>query len=105
MIIIGERINSSRQQISQAVLSKDAALIQKEVQDQVNAQVDYMDVNAASFLGEEAARLECLIEVIQEVTKVQLCIDNPDPEVIKHVFPLVKNNPIINSIFQQGRTQ
>lgn len=98
MIIIGERINSSRKQISQAVLSNDASLIQKEAQDQVNAGVDYIDVNAGGFLGEEAARLEWLIEVIQEVTSVPLCIDSPDPGVIRHVLPLVRNNPMINSI-------
>jgi 5-methyltetrahydrofolate--homocysteine methyltransferase len=80
------------------VLSNDASLIQKEAQDQVNAGVDYIDVNAGGFLGEEAARLEWLIEVIQEVTSVPLCIDSPDPEVIKHVLPHVRNNPMINSI-------
>lgn len=98
MIIIGERINSSRKQISQAVFSNDASLIQKEAQDQVSAGVDYIDVNAGGFLAEEAARLEWLIDVIQEVTSVPLCIDSPDPGVIRHVLPLVRNKPMINSI-------
>jgi 5-methyltetrahydrofolate--homocysteine methyltransferase len=98
VIIIGEKINSSRKQISQAVLSNDASLIQKEAQDQVSAGVDYIDVNAGSFLGEEAVRLQWLIDVIQEVTSVPLCIDTPDPGVIKHVLPLVRHKPMINSI-------
>ena len=98
MLIIGERINASRKQIAQAISSNNAAFIQNEAKAQASAGADYIDVNAGSFVGEEAERLKWLIEVVQEVTDLPLCIDSPDPEVIKAVLPLVKNIPMINSI-------
>jgi len=98
MIIIGERINSSRKSISQALTSHDSEFIQNEAKAQIEAGAHYLDVNAGSFVGEEERYLRWLIEVIQEVTAHPLCIDSPDPEVIKSVLPLVKTAPMINSI-------
>jgi len=98
MIIIGERINSSREQIAQAILSNDAGFIQKEAKAQAKAGANYIDVNAGSFVGEEAKHLRWLIEVVQDVTDHPLCIDSPDPEVIKFVLPIAKITPMINSI-------
>lgn len=90
MLIIGERINSSRKQIAEAISSHNADFIQNEA--------NYLDVNAGSFIGEEAKHLKWLIEVVQEVTDCPLCIDSPDPDVIKSVLPVVKAPPMINSI-------
>ena len=98
MIIIGERINSSRKSISQALTSHDAEFIQNEAKAQIEAGADYLDVNTGSFIGEEERYLRWLIEVVQEVTDHPLCIDSPDPEVIKSVLPLAKTAPMINSI-------
>jgi cobalamin-dependent methionine synthase I len=98
MVIIGERINSSRKPIAEAIRSKDLDFIQAEAKAQAQAGSDYIDVNAGSFVGEEARYLRWLIEVVQDVTDCPLCIDSPDPEVIKSVLPLVKTAPMINSI-------
>lgn len=98
MLIIGERINSSRNQIAQAILSHNSSFIQNEAKAQTDAGVTYIDVNAGSFIGEEVKHLKWLIEVVQEVTDHPLCIDSPDPEVIKEVLPMVKTAPMINSI-------
>ena len=98
MIIIGERINSSRKPISQAIASNDADFIQNEAMAQAQAGSDYIDVNAGSFVGEEARHLKWLIEVVQDVTEHPLCVDSPDPQVIKSVLPAVKTTPMINSI-------
>jgi 5-methyltetrahydrofolate--homocysteine methyltransferase len=98
MLIIGERINSSRKQIAEAISSRNAAFIQNEAKAQTKAGADYIDVNAGSFVDEEAEHLKWLIEVVQEATDHPLCIDSPDPEVIKSVLPLAKISPMINSI-------
>lgn len=47
---------------------------------------------------EEVERLKWLIEVVQEVSDLPLCIDSSGPEVIESVLPLVKTRPMINSI-------
>ena len=98
MLIIAERINASRKYIAQAISTKNKAFIQNEVKAQTEAGVDYIDVNAGTFVWQEAERLKWVIEVVQGVTDLPLCIDSPDPEVIKNVLHEVKKTPIINSI-------
>ncbi len=98
MLIIGERINASRKSIAEAIASRSAAFIQNEAKVQAMAGADYLDVNAGTFVGEEAKHLEWIIKTVQEVVDLPLCIDSPDPSVIKAMVPLVKKTPMINSI-------
>ncbi len=65
---------------------------------QASAGANYIDVNAGTFVGEEAAKLKWIVEAVQEATELPLSIDSPDPEVIRAVMPLVKRTPMINSI-------
>lgn len=98
MLIVAERINASRKTIAQAIGAGDRAFIQAEAQAQAQAGADYIDVNAGTFVGEEAEKLKWIIEAVQEVTDLPLAIDSPDAEVIKAVMPLLKKTPLINSI-------
>ena len=98
MLIIGERINSSRKSIAQAVSSGDKAFIQREARMQEEAGADYIDVNAGVFPQEEAERLKWVIETVQGATSLPLCLDSPDARVIASVLPLVNSPPMINSI-------
>lgn len=98
MLIIAERINSSRRYIASAISSENRAFIQNEAKAQALAGADYIDVNAGIFEDKEAERLKWVIEVVQEVTDVPLSIDSPDPEVIKSVLGHLEKRPIINSI-------
>src|SRR5208283_4385209 len=104
MLIIGERINSSRKPIAQAVASGDKAFIQREARMQEEAGADYLDVNAGIFLGEEADRLKWIIETVQEVTSLPLCLDSADARVIAGVLPLVNSPPMINSVTLEDRS-
>lgn len=98
MLIIAERINASRKYIAQAISSKNVAFIQGEAKAQDLAGADYIDVNAGTFVGEEAQKLQWVIESVQEITEKPLCIDSPDPAVLQAMVPLVKKTPMINSI-------
>ena len=98
MLIIAERINASRKYVAQAISSENTAFIQDEAKAQDQAGADYIDVNAGTFVGEEADKLKWVIEAVQAVTEKPLCIDSPDPEVIKAMIPLVNKTPMINSI-------
>jgi len=98
MLIIGERINSSRKSIAEAISSRNISFIQNEAKIQAAAGAHYLDVNAGTFIGEEAEHLEWIVETVQRVTDLSLCIDSPDPSVIKAMIPLVKKTPMINSI-------
>lgn len=98
MLIIAERINSSRRYIASAISSENRAFIQNEAKAQALAGADYIDVNAGIFEDKEAERLKWVIETVQEVTDVPLSIDSPDPEVIESVLGHLEKRPIINSI-------
>lgn len=98
MLIVAERINSSRKSIYNAIEKKDKEFIKNEAIAQTNAGADYIDVNAGLFADKEADYLAWLIDVVQEATSLPLCIDSPNPEVIGCVLPLVANTPMLNSI-------
>jgi cobalamin-dependent methionine synthase I len=98
MLIIAERINSSRKSIARAIEARDAAFIQNEARLQAEAGADYIDVNAGAFVGEELDCLRWVVEVIQEATDLPLSIDSPDPAVIRGLLPLANKPPMINSI-------
>jgi 5-methyltetrahydrofolate corrinoid/iron sulfur protein methyltransferase len=98
MLIIAERINSSRKPIARAIEAHDVAFIQNEAKRQTEAGCDYIDVNAGTFLGHESEYLKWIIDAIQQVTDRPLSIDSPDPQTIRSVVPLVDKPPMINSI-------
>ena len=98
MLIIAERINASRRKIAHAISAGDRAFIQREAKAQAQAGAHYIDVNAGTFVGEEADKLKWIVEAVQEVTELPLSIDSPDPEVIKAVMPRLQKTPLINSI-------
>ncbi|MBW1869097.1 MAG: dihydropteroate synthase [Deltaproteobacteria bacterium] len=98
MLIVAERINSSRKSIERALEANDVNLIQAEATEQAEAGADYIDVNAGTFIGDELDRLKWAVEVVQEAVDLPICIDSPDAAIIEAVFPLVKRSPMINSI-------
>jgi 5-methyltetrahydrofolate--homocysteine methyltransferase len=98
MLIVAERINSSRKSINEAVKAQDADFIRKEARSQTEAGAQYIDVNAGSFVGQEAEYLCWLVEVVQGVTELPLCLDSPDPTAIAAALKLVKKPCLINSI-------
>lgn len=98
MLIIAERINTSRKSIAAAVSRADRAFIQGEAKAQEKAGAHYIDVNAGTFVGVEAEKLGWIVDAVQEVTELPLSIDTPDPAVITAMMPLLKKTPLINSI-------
>jgi len=98
MLIIGERINTSRSPINEAVEQRDAGAIQAEVRIQIEGGADLIDVNAGSRRDSEVDDLLWLIEVIQsEFPDVRLCIDSPNPDSMARVLHTVRHRPMVNS--------
>jgi 5-methyltetrahydrofolate corrinoid/iron sulfur protein methyltransferase len=98
MLIVAERINSSRKSISEAIKAKDADFISKEAKSQAEAGANYIDVNAGSFVGQEAEYLCWLVDIVQGATDLPLCLDSPDPAAVAAALKLVKKPCLINSI-------
>jgi len=99
MIIIGERINSSRKKIALAIETQDANFIKNEAISQEKAGANFIDANCGTFLNEESAIMEWLIENVRSSVEVPLCIDSPNPDTIKKALKLYNSKPVIvNSI-------
>jgi len=99
MLIIGERINSSRKRIAPAVENKDSDFILKEAGAQLEAGADYVDVNAGTFGPEREPDLLCwLVKTIQDKYDCRLSLDSPNPKAIESALKLHKGKALINSI-------
>lgn len=97
MLIVGERINTSRKAVNEAVEKRDAVFIQADVRKQAQAGIHYIDVNAGSRIGSERDDLNWLVEVIESSVEIPLALDSPDPAVLQEMIKKVKQKPMINS--------
>jgi 5-methyltetrahydrofolate--homocysteine methyltransferase len=98
MLIVGERINSSRKAIQPAIENRDVRLIQEIARQQEEAGAAYIDVNAGTFVSSEPEYLEWLVETVQEAVSVPLCIDSPNPEAAERGLRACRQVPLLNSI-------
>jgi cobalamin-dependent methionine synthase I len=98
MVIIGELINASRKTIAAHIEKQDAEAIRKIAREQFEAGVDYIDVNAGTFVGKEADYIKWLVTQVQAVVAAPCCLDSPDPAVIEAGLSVHQGTPMINSI-------
>jgi len=106
MIVIGERINTSRKTkgeplIENAVVSRDADFIEKMAATQLKAGATYIDINCGTLTSGEPEALEWLTEVVQNAVTAPLSIDTPNPLALEKalaIYTTTNGRPIINSI-------
>lgn len=98
MLIVGERINTSRKAIAPAVENRDAEFIIDTARKQFEAGANYIDANAGTLLKGEPDALEWLVTTIQDAVDAPICIDSPNPEAISRALKVHKGQAMINSI-------
>jgi len=104
MIIVGEMINTSRRSVEASVGRRDAAFIARLARRQAEAGAHYIDVNAGTFLEQEADCLRWLVETVQGEVGLPLSLDSPSPEALSAAMELHQGEPLINSIsLEEGR--
>ncbi len=96
--VIGERINTSRKKVQEAVAQRDAQYIIDDVKQQEACGATFIDVNAGARIGHETEDMKWLLSVIQPEVTLPLTLDSPDPAVLEMAFGLVEKTPMINSI-------
>ncbi len=96
--VIGERINTSRKKVQDAVAGRDAQYIIDDVQKQQEVGATFIDVNAGARIGHETEDMKWLLDTIQPVVTLPLSLDSPDPAVLEMAFKMVETTPMINSI-------
>lgn len=102
MIIIGEKINGAIPSTGKAITEKEDKFIRHLVKIQVESGANYLDICAGTNVELELETLKWLIGIVQEETTIPICIDSPNPDFIKEVFPLIKKEGIINSVSMEG---
>ena len=98
MIIVGEKINTSRRSIEDAVSRRDAEFIIKVAREQAEAGAHYIDVNAGTFLDRETECLCWLVDTVQSSVDLPLCLDSPNPAALSEAIERHKGDPMVNSI-------
>jgi len=101
MLIIGEKINSSRKDIKDMVEGKNKDFIQELAQKQVKGGAQMLDLNIGTIRKGETENMRWLVKTVQEVVDVPLCIDSPNHEAIKaglEVYNWGKGKALINSV-------
>ncbi len=99
MLVIGEKINSTRKNIKEAIAQKDKSYLRDIAVKQAQAGADYLDLNTGAFPAEEIELMKWLVEVVQQAVDTPLAIDSSNPAVLEAGLELNKNGtPFINSI-------
>ena len=98
MLIIGEKINGTRKRVGEAVTRRDADFVKELAVEQADAGADFIDVNAGTSPDREPEDLVWLVEVVQQVVDVPLCLDSSSPDALKAAVSAVKQMPMLNSI-------
>ena len=103
MLVIGERINTSRKikgepVIENAVKARDAAFFIDLATKQYEAGANYIDVNCGTLLDGEPDAMEWLVTTIQGALDVPCAINSPNPVAIERALKVHKGQAMINSI-------
>lgn len=98
MLIIGERINSSRKPVARAIAKKEEKFLIEQARLQIESGAHFIDVNCAVSLEKEKEDLIWLIKTLQDNLEVYISIDSPNPEVIEQALKIHKGKPFVNSI-------
>ena len=97
MRIIGENIHILSPKVKEAIANRDRKFFQESAVRQVEAGAWAVDLNIGpqKKLGHEI--LPWLVEAVQEVVDVPLCLDTTNLGAIEAACEIIKQQPIINS--------
>jgi 5-methyltetrahydrofolate corrinoid/iron sulfur protein methyltransferase len=101
MILIGENLNVMVKKIGTAMKEKDPKPIQELAIAEVNAGVDYIDINLGPARKGGGELMEWVVKTVQEVVDTPLYLDTVNAEAIEaglRVYKNKKGKAVINSI-------
>jgi 5-methyltetrahydrofolate--homocysteine methyltransferase len=97
--IIGERINpTGRKTLAEQLRAGDLSTVQRDATDQVQAGADVLDVNAGIPLVDEATLLAQMLQTVQSVVDVPLCIDSSVIEALEAGLSVYEGKALVNSV-------
>jgi 5-methyltetrahydrofolate--homocysteine methyltransferase len=99
MIIVGERINSTRKPVQPALVARDEAYLIREAKAQWEAGSGYLDVNTATLMEGEVDCMTWMVGLIQAVIpQALLSIDSPNAKALEAGLRTHRGQAMLNSI-------
>ncbi len=104
MIIIGEKINGAIPSIKEAIAQRSKDLIIERTLAQAAAGANFLDCAPSTSTDAEYDAMCWLIDVMQGVTDVRLCIDSPNAALLARILEegRVKKPGMVNSVNEEG---
>ena len=104
MLIVGERINTSRKEIEDAVERRDAGFIRSLARRQSDAGAHYIDINCGTFTSAEPELLSWMVlEVQKELDGAPLCIDSTSPAAVESALQVHRGQALLNASFSEEK--
>jgi 5-methyltetrahydrofolate--homocysteine methyltransferase len=98
-VMIGERINpTGRRKLAEELAAGDFSTVISDALAQVEAGAHVLDVNAGIPLADEPAILAQVVELVQSVTDVPLCIDSSIVEALEAGLGVYRGKALVNSV-------
>jgi 5-methyltetrahydrofolate--homocysteine methyltransferase len=99
-VIIGEKLNPTGiKKLGQALVDRNMDYVQQLAKRQVDWGADVLDVNVGHPQIEEAEVIPLVVEAVQSVTDVPLCIDSNEPKILEAGLNAIKGGkPLVNSV-------
>ena len=104
MIVIGEKINGAIPSIKEAIARRDEGLIRERTELQAAAGANFLDCAPSTATEVEYETMCWLIDLMQGVTDVPLCIDSPNVKLLAQILEegRVKRPGMVNSVNEEG---
>lgn len=103
MIIVGERLNSTRTEVFEALRRRDGDWLAGEAVKQQEAGAAFVDLNCAALLDGEIDALKRHIPLLQERLRVPLAVDSPNPEALEAGLKTHRGRPLLNSLSGESK--
>jgi 5-methyltetrahydrofolate--homocysteine methyltransferase len=99
-VIIGEKLNPTGiKKLGQALVERNMDYVKYLAKRQVDWGADVLDVNVGHPQIEEAEVMPLVVEAVQSVTDVPLCIDSNEPKILEAGLNAIKGGkPLVNSV-------
>lgn len=98
-VIIGEKLNpTGMKKLGQALVEQNFDYVKHLAQRQVAWGAEVLDVNVGHPQIDEVAIMPKVVEAIQSVVDVPLCIDSNEPKILEAGLKLAPGKPLVNSV-------
>ncbi len=98
-VVIGERINpTGRKKLAAEMKEGNFETVIRDVEAQVAAGAQMLDINAGIPLADEPAILAKTIQLVQDMTDIPLCIDSSIVAALERGLSVYKGKALLNSV-------